>query len=222
MRIEAVVFDLDDTLTDWHGAVGGALAEIAPNLGFGPADVARIRDAMQRFVRVDRAGQVVDRQHWRLVESPDPWLAAGWLDPGAFVAAFREALLPRLAMHDDFSTLSELAGRHRIAILSNNPYARTALEEQGHAHLFEAVVMAEEPYRKPHPRAFEVAAAQFGCDPAGLVYVGDSIENDVEGALAAGWTPIWIDRFDDGYDLPGVSRISTLRQLPAVLDALSG
>jgi putative hydrolase of the HAD superfamily len=220
MRIDAVMFDLDDTLTDWHGAIGAALAEVATSRGFSVAHVGEIGDILRRFVCVERDGRIVDRQHWRLATAQEPWVEAGCEDLDALVVDFREALLPKLRMHEDFVSLDGVSARWRVGMLTNNPYARSALEEQGHLARFEAVFMAEEPYRKPHSRAFEQAAKLMRCEPAGLVYVGDSIENDIEGALAAGWTPIWIDRFDDGYETPGVTRISTLHDLLPALERL--
>jgi putative hydrolase of the HAD superfamily len=221
VRIDAVVFDLDDTLTDWDGAVAAALASMASGSQLSAGEVQAVREAMREFVCLWRDGRIVDRQHWRLVQSTEPWVAvAGPGRAGELLASFREALLPRLKMYDDFDAVKTLAGRERVAMLTNNPYARRALEEQGHLAVFETVVMAEEPFRKPHSQAFVTAASAFGSDGEDLVYVGDSIVNDVEGALAAGWTPIWIDRFEDGYDTPGASRISTLHELPAVLERL--
>ena len=221
MRIDAVMFDLDDTLTDWHGAVGAALAEVATSHRLSVDQAGRVCEMMRRFVCVERDGRVVDRQHWRLATAQEPWLDAGCRDVDALVVTFRNALLPRLRMYQDFVALELVMARWRIGMLTNNPFARTALQEQGHLDKFEAVFMAEDPCRKPHTDAFEQAARLMRCEPAGLVYVGDSIENDIEGALAADWTPVWIDPFDDGYEIPRVIRISTLHELPGVLDGLS-
>ena len=222
MKIEAVVFDFDDTLTNWHGAVSGALEEIGPAAGLSRRQMAQVREVMRQFVCVERDGRVVDRQHWRLVESHEPWqhVIADAERRNRIMTAFREALLPRLGMYEDFEVLTERRLAYRVAMLTNNPYAKTALELRGQLHLFEHVVMPEEPDAKPHAAAFSATASVLGLEPAEIVYVGDSIANDVEGAMRAGWTPIWIDRFGDGYEIPGVERISTLHELPAVLQRL--
>jgi FMN phosphatase YigB (HAD superfamily) len=45
---------------------------------------------------------------------------------------------------------------------------------------------------KPEPRIFEIALEQLGVSaPRLAIHVGDSWAADVEGALAAGWKPIW-------------------------------
>jgi putative hydrolase of the HAD superfamily len=222
MRIEAVLFDLDDTLTDWYGAVQRALGVVAREFVLRPDSVADVLLAMREHVAVRRHGLVVDRHHWRLADDYDPWRTAlGDSDHASLVTAFRSALLAGLEMHEDVAVIAGLRQRHRVAMLSNNPYARTALEERGIAHLFEAVVMMEDPFRKPHPRAFAEARAAIGADEGTLVYVGDSLQNDIEGAHAAGLIPVWIDRFDDRHPLPdGAHRIGSLWELPLLLERL--
>ncbi len=49
-------------------------------------------------------------------------------------------------------------------------------------------------YRKPHPRAFEIALAQWNATPDEAVMIGDSLEADVFGAHQAGITSIWLTR----------------------------
>lgn len=47
---------------------------------------------------------------------------------------------------------------------------------------------------KPDPSIFEKALAHHGLRPGEAVHVGDSLKEDVEGAKAAGLTPVLIDR----------------------------
>ena len=49
-------------------------------------------------------------------------------------------------------------------------------------------------YRKPHPRAFEIALAHWNAFPEETVMIGDSLEADIFGAKQAGMTSIWITR----------------------------
>lgn len=66
---------------------------------------------------------------------------------------------------------------------------------------------------KPDPRIFE-PALQFlsGIDRARVMYVGDSITMDIEGARAAGLYPVLIDPYDDHIGAE-FARISSLREL---------
>ena len=48
----------------------------------------------------------------------------------------------------------------------------------------EVMTSARVGYRKPHPRIFEAAAAMAGEPVEALLYVGDNVAHDVEGARA--------------------------------------
>ncbi len=49
-------------------------------------------------------------------------------------------------------------------------------------------------YRKPHPRAFEIALAQWNISPEEAAMVGDSLEADIVGGKNLGMKSIWITR----------------------------
>jgi putative hydrolase of the HAD superfamily len=51
--------------------------------------------------------------------------------------------------------------------------------------------------RKPHPRIYRYLLDQIGFDPAEILFVGDTWGPDVEGPLAAGMTPVYLER--DGH-----------------------
>jgi HAD superfamily hydrolase (TIGR01549 family) len=72
---------------------------------------------------------------------------------------------------------------------------------------------------KPHPSIFESALEQLGVAAAEAAMVGDSPEDDVEGARALGMRAFLIDR-DDRYP-EHADRLPDLRALPAAL-GLSG
>jgi putative hydrolase of the HAD superfamily len=68
---------------------------------------------------------------------------------------------------------------------------------------------------KPDRAIFEVALGLAGVSPGRAVHVGDSIEHDVRGALAAGIRPVLLRRDDVELDEPppGVPTISSLAEL---------
>lgn len=47
---------------------------------------------------------------------------------------------------------------------------------------------------KPHPDIFAEAVRLAGVHPSECLHVGDSLEDDVQGAMSAGVRPVWIDR----------------------------
>jgi HAD superfamily hydrolase (TIGR01549 family) len=70
-------------------------------------------------------------------------------------------------------------------------------------------------YVKPHPTIFQAALQQLGVDPAHAVMVGDSVEEDVEGARALGLRAILMDREDRHPEF--AERLTGLYGLPAAL-----
>jgi putative hydrolase of the HAD superfamily len=79
----------------------------------------------------------------------------------------------------------------------------------------EVVTSAEVGAPKPNPRVFERALAIAGVRPSEALHVGDKVDNDVEGAAAAGIRAVLLQR--EGEPPPGVEVIRSLRELPALL-----
>jgi HAD superfamily hydrolase (TIGR01549 family) len=68
---------------------------------------------------------------------------------------------------------------------------------------------------KPHPAIFETALEQLGVAAADTVMVGDSIEDDVEGARAVGMRAVLLDRENRYPEIR--DKLTDLRALPAAL-----
>ena len=80
-------------------------------------------------------------------------------------------------------------------------------------------------YRKPHPRIFELAIANWYFLPSETVMVGDNLDADIRGAKNAGLYAVWISRRagPSSEDQPRVqpdATVSTLSELPVLLDYL--
>lgn len=80
-------------------------------------------------------------------------------------------------------------------------------------------------YRKPHPRIFELAIANWYFLPSETVMVGDNLDADIRGAKNAGLYGIWISRRagQSSEDIPRVqpdATVASLSELPALLDLL--
>ena len=70
--------------------------------------------------------------------------------------------------------------------------------------------------RKPHREFFDQIAARQQLAPSQLVMVGDDRQADYQGAMAAGWRAVWLDRSAE----PQPTRdncIRSLLALPAIL-----
>ena len=93
------------------------------------------------------------------------------------------------------------------------------LAATGLASLLDATLTsAELGVAKPDPAIFARALAVAGVEARRAVHVGDSLEHDVAGALAAGVRPVLVDRDGTAWGAPdGVTVIAALDDLPALV-----
>jgi len=124
-------------------------------------------------------------------------------------------------LYDDAPPVLEVLRRHRIKIglVSNG---QRDLEEFVVHHALDvdvAVGSAAFGRTKPHPSIFLAALERLGVEPADAAMVGDSPEDDIEGARRVGIRAVLLDREDRYPDQP--DRIRDLRALPAALGLTS-
>jgi HAD superfamily hydrolase (TIGR01549 family) len=148
-------------------------------------------------------------------------LGMGGASPGARACAVD--MVREWERHENFTlyedalpVLAELR-RHalRIGLVSNG---QRDLEEfvVHHALDVDAVVGSKSHGRtKPHPSIFLSALEALGAAPDETAMVGDSYEDDIEGARSLGMRGILLDR--DGRHPDAEDRIDTLFALPAAL-----
>jgi putative hydrolase of the HAD superfamily len=117
---------------------------------------------------------------------------------------------------DALPVLEELrAAQLRLGLVSNG--IRDLREFVVHHRLdVDAVVGSRaHGFVKPHPTIFQAALEQLGVERDEAVMVGDSLEEDVEGARALGLRAILIDRDDRHPEVE--ERLTDLYGLPAAL-----
>ena len=96
------------------------------------------------------------------------------------------------------SVLGELQGRYKLALISNfdhPPHVHRLLDELALRPFFDAVVVSGDVgVKKPDPAIFAPALGQTGLVADEVLFVGDSPEDDLAGARAAGLRPVLIRR----------------------------
>jgi putative hydrolase of the HAD superfamily len=109
----------------------------------------------------------------------------------------------------------------RSAIVSNwDVSLRGILGEIGLGGLVDHIVVsAEAGVAKPAPGIFDAALGRLRCPPRRALFVGDSPETDIAGALGAGVRAVLVDRAGRGPVQEGVERIPTLENLEELLAA---
>ena len=218
----AVLFDVDFTISRPGPELGGdGFVRRAARFGMAldPAlhDEARAA-ASARF-----------RRHPELRHDDELWVAfaadiiGGMGGSGAAVQECAREMVSAWEQHDNFDlyedappVLEELrrAGL-RIALVSNTGRDLHAFVQHHALDVDVALASRAHGHTKPHPSIFEAALEALGVGPADAVMVGDSLEDDVEGATLVGMAAILLDR--DGRHPEFQPRLVDLYGLPAAL-----
>ena len=118
---------------------------------------------------------------------------------------------------DAFPTLNALRVRYTLGILSNgNSYP----ERCGLEGTLQFVVFSQDyGVEKPNSTLFQIALEKAGCSRHQLLHVGDSLQEDVIGAINADIRCVWLNRkqVKSILNLKIDYEISSLLELPEIL-----
>ena len=122
------------------------------------------------------------------------------------------------------SMLRKLHGRYKLGIVSNFALPECVhklLERQKLDKMFDVVVVSGAVNkRKPHLEIFQKALEDLGVAAKETVFVGDTVDADVQGAKAAGMKTIYVERRpqEDAEATCPDQTIKSLEQLPAAIE----
>ena len=104
-------------------------------------------------------------------------------------------------------------------LISNvNSSGRALADSMGlTGHIDFAITSGDAGAEKPHPAIFRAALSKAGVRPAEAVHVGDQIESDIDGAQAAGISPILMDRFNGHISYKTHARVTCMAELEQLL-----
>ena len=226
--IRAVFFDFDDTLDNRDAAFRAGLSAFLtyyyPSLT--AEEMLARREEMFYFQR-GHYGEIIYYRDM-LAHFLEVWPPEIPTDvPTAYrrmIRAFAAAGQPHPDVYDTLTALREQG--YLVGIITNGS-DRTQCTKIDHTNLrlyADLVVLAgEEGIQKPDVRLFRMAAARLGLPTRACMFVGDHPQNDLEGARAAGFTPIrkvWdfdpdhpIHRVPVAEDIPSIHHVSQVLSL---------
>ena len=225
--VRAISFDADDTLWDFERVMRHSLKCVLEEL-------VRLRPKVRERLSIEEMiaireevgeelkGKVVNLEKVRLAAFRETLTRIGM--PDEALADHLNGIYLRhrfedVELYDDvLGTLDALQGKYVVGILSNgNSYP----EKCGLGGRFRFVVFAQDHgVAKPDPRLFHIAVDRAGCDPRSFLHVGDSLEDDVEGANMAGVRSVWLNRGRSPNET-GIRpdfEINALSELPDLVD----
>ena len=226
--VEAVFFDIDDTLVDGTAATrAGAL---------GMFDRYRDRWSESDECLMQRWDALLEHHFDRYLRGETSFvgqgrarirglfgLTAGQMpDPEADeVFAVYSALKERAwTLFPDVVDALEALSCRRLGVISNGSSARQRqkLASLGVLDRFAVVVISEDlGAAKPHPRIFQAACQGVGASPSACLHVGDRLDVDALGARDAGLRGVWLDRAGKGDGPSSVTTIARLTELLALV-----
>jgi putative hydrolase of the HAD superfamily len=194
--VEAVTFDAGGTLIEPWPSVGEVYAAVAREFGI-ECSAARLN---AQFVNAwtTRAGFKYSRDEWHDVVLHS-FLGISEVSPQLFDAIYeRFAQSDAWLIYDDvipaLQTLEEMG--LKLAVVSNwDERLGPLLEKLGLATYFDHIIVsAEHGCHKPDRKIFEFAAGVLGVPVGGMLHIGDSLREDVQGAQTAGARALRIRR----------------------------
>lgn len=216
-----VVFDLDGTLVDSRRDLAAAVDALRGELGLAPLGLAAVTAMVGEGARVLVARALADWSGAGGARGTTTATAATASLDGPlarFLALYDERCLDTTTVYPGMGELVvRLAGERSLAVLTNKPARMThrLLSHLGLASSFSLVVAGDTlPVRKPDPAGLHAVAAHFGCAPAVLTLVGDSLI-DVETARAGGCACVSV-----GWGFLTVDRLLAGGSGPVVQDAV--
>jgi putative hydrolase of the HAD superfamily len=198
MAIKAVTFDIGGTLIEPWPSVGHVYAEVAARHGlktFSPDQLnARFKQAWRARKHFGHS-----RNDWEdlvnEVFGPDSNPSSG-----TFFAELYDRFAQPEAWHlfeDVVPALDALASRGlKLAVISNwDERLRGLLQALKLDRYFEVfAISCEVGFPKPSPVIFQHAAEKLGLPPKSILHIGDSLEMDVNGAIASSFHALQIHR----------------------------
>ena len=132
-----------------------------------------------------------------------------------YIRSFKVDLVPSVA-----DVLEALSRKYALAVISNamSDVPRRAIERSGLERYLDAVVISRDlGIRKPDPEIFRFTLKNLGIESYEAVHVGDSLDDDVQGAKNAGMGAIWIERPSEEIDVQPDHIIHSIKELTSLL-----
>lgn len=203
--ISTIIFDVDDTIYDQQQPFENAILTIFPNVAFKDFNKLYVRfrfHSDESFSKSTSGEWSIERMRtYRIREALKDlnYPVISSVEGVNFQKAY-EKELNQITVHEEVVKILDYLKEKNISIglITNGPSLhqhkkihQLALEKwipQNHM-----LVSGDTDFYKPQVELFDLASKQFDLIPKNTLYVGDSFENDMVGAINAGWQGLWFN-----------------------------
>jgi len=225
--IEAVFFDVGNTLLKPYPSLEGVIREVMLRFGCDPSDEAMTRGVIA-------ADRYYEKRYWQ-----DDSFWANETDASAMWSELYAVALDEMGIDGDRHLIGRAIYDHfgdgarwrtyddvvpvfkrlhdegyRLALVSNwdSRLAKLCFDMGLFRYLDSILSSASVGLIKPDPRIYQVACERLAVEPGRAVHVGDHYYSDVLGARSVGINPVMIDRFGFGNpaDVPVIKDLNEL------------
>ena len=215
-QIEAILFDLDDTLVQYERSPGEVLQASYEIIGSDP--MFSVEDYYARYDEFAETCESMDElrsECFAALADENGYERQQGRDVADTFSGERDQtnveLLPAVPR-----VLNALSRKYRLGIVTNG--AQDVQRQKINAVSLERwvdtiVIAGHEIPPKPDPEPFERAIQSLNATPATTIHVGNSLETDIAGASAAGLHSIWISDADTIKGYTPTHRIESLGDL---------
>ena len=230
MMIRNVLFDLDDTLFDFHKAEKIALTKTLVHFGIDPTE-----ETLALYSTINAA-------HWKRLELGE--LSREEVKVGRYRELFETIGVERdpeeaTAYYENMlgvghyfipgapELLEELHGKYRLYIVSNGTakVQERRIGSSGIAKYMDGIFISQIlGANKPDKQFFDICFAEIpDFSLSETVIIGDSLSSDIKGGINAGITTVWFNPkgIENDNDIKPDYTIKELSEVPGLLSQIS-
>jgi len=244
-RIQAVIFDLDDTLLDWSqqndwlsNISGPHIQNVYDYLAVNGNHLPEPEELFQNYQDAIISSWREAKKTWAGVKFESVLISCfemsgldiSEIDMGEVLLAYDWDTVSNVTLFNDtIPMLDSLRQQgYKIGLVTNSMMPMwmrdIELREYGILDYFDArITSGDTGHMKPHPAIYERVLDLLEVEAETAVFVGDRPANDIAGANAVGLTSVWMNPPHIDYDCGDVIpdyEITTLQELLPILAAL--
>lgn len=208
--IKRIIFDIDDTLIPWENCYYENLGKVFEKLGvpYTNLDITKIVEAIVEYEKEEkyfRKDAMLQKFNYKL----------GRTLPNNFVEVMLEYFsncVPEQLPEETMETLSYLCDKYELVTLTNwfEETQKKRFQKLGLEKYFIQMYACETIKMKPDAESYYVAAGKQ--KPDECLMVGDSIKNDVEGAMRCNMQAIYYNPKGLPTKYPNIQTLSQLKE----------